>query len=188
MKYLIVGLGNIGSEYINTRHNIGFKILDALANASNISFHDRRYAFRAEYKYKGRTFVLIKPTTFMNLSGKAVNYWLQKEKLHTEKLLVLVDDVALPFGALRLRPKGADAGHNGLKDINLALGHQNYARLRFGIGNDYPKGAQSHYVLSSWTDENKEKLPDKIDLAIEIIKSFGTVGVANTMNEFNNKF
>jgi len=187
LKYLIVGLGNIGSEYINTRHNIGFKILDALANASNISFQDRRYAYRAEYKFKGRTFVLIKPTTYMNLSGKAVNFWLQKEKLHTDKLLVLVDDVALPYGSLRLRPKGADAGHNGLKDINLTLGNQNYARLRFGIGSDYPKGAQSHYVLSPLTDEEKEKLPERIDVAIEMIKSFGTVGVANTMSEFNNK-
>jgi len=187
MKYLIVGLGNMGSEYINTRHNIGFKILDALANASNISFQDRRYAYRAEYKYKGRTFILIKPTTFMNLSGKAVNYWLQKEKISVEKMLVLVDDVALPFGALRVRPKGADAGHNGLKDINLILGHQNYPRLRFGIGNNYPRGAQAHYVLSPWDDDEKTQLPERIELAIEIIKSFGTVGVANTMNEFNNR-
>ncbi|MBI9054309.1 MAG: aminoacyl-tRNA hydrolase [Bacteroidales bacterium] len=187
MKYLIVGLGNIGNEYINTRHNIGFKILDALANASNISFQDRRLAYRAEYKFKGRTFVLIKPTTYMNLSGKAVNYWLQKEKLSFDKLLVLVDDVALPFGSLRLRPKGADAGHNGLKDINLALGHQNYTRLRFGIGNDYARGAQAHYVLSSWEDEEKKQLPERIDLAIEIIKSFGTIGVSNTMNQYNNR-
>ena len=187
MKYLIVGLGNIGPEYINTRHNIGFKILDALANASNITFQDRRYAFRAEYKFKGRTFVLIKPTTYMNLSGKAVNYWLQKEKIHVDKMLVLVDDVSLPFGAIRLRAKGADAGHNGLKDINLALGHQNYARLRFGIGNDYPRGAQAHYVLSPWTDEEKEKLPERIELAVEAIKSFGTVGIANAMNEYNNR-
>lgn len=187
MKYLIVGLGNIGSEYINTRHNIGFKILDALANASNISFQDRRYAFRAEYNYKGRTFILIKPTTYMNLSGKAVNFWLQKEKLSSDKLLVLVDDLALPFGALRLRPKGADAGHNGLKDINLALGNQNYARLRFGIGNEFPKGAQVHYVLSSWNDEEKKILPERINLAIEIIQKFGTIGVANTMNEYNNR-
>ena len=187
MKYLIVGLGNIGNEYINTRHNIGFKILDALANASNISFQDRRYAYRAEYKFKGRTYVLIKPTTYMNLSGKAVNFWLQKEKLKTDKLLVVVDDVALPFGALRIRGKGADAGHNGLKDINLALGHQNYARLRFGIGDDYPKGAQAHYVLSPWTDEEKVHLRPRIELAIEAIKSFGTVGITNTMNEYNNK-
>jgi PTH1 family peptidyl-tRNA hydrolase len=187
LKYLIVGLGNTGSEYINTRHNIGFKILDALANASNISFQDRRYAYRAEYKFKGRTFILIKPTTFMNLSGKAVNYWLQKEKLQADKLLVLVDDVALPFGVLRLRSKGADAGHNGLKDINLTLGHQNYSRLRFGIGNDYPKGAQAHYVLSPWDDNEKESLTAKIDLSIEIIRSFGVSGVANTMNEYNNR-
>ncbi len=177
----------MGSEYINTRHNIGFKILDALANASNISFQDRRYAFRAEYKHKGRNYILIKPTTFMNLSGKAVNFWLQKEKLSAEKLLVVLDDVALPFGSLRLRPKGVDAGHNGLKDINLALGHKNYARLRFGIGDDYAKGAQAHYVLSPWADEEKEKLPERLDLAIEMIKGFGTIGVENTMNEFNNR-
>jgi PTH1 family peptidyl-tRNA hydrolase len=187
LKYLIVGLGNIGSEYINTRHNIGFKILDALANASNISFQDRRLAYRAEYKFKGRTFVLIKPTTYMNLSGKAVNYWLQKEKLTPDKMLVLVDDVALPFGSLRLRPKGADAGHNGLKDINLALGHQNYARLRFGIGNDYPRGAQAHYVLSPWEDDEKKQLPERIDLAIEMIQSYGTIGVAQTMSQYNNR-
>lgn len=187
MKYLIVGLGNIGSEYINTRHNIGFKILDALANASSISFEDRRFAYRAEYKLKGRTFVLIKPTTYMNLSGKAVNYWLQKEKLSADKMLVLVDDIALPFGSIRIRAKGADAGHNGLKDINLALGHQNYARLRFGIGNDFPRGAQAHYVLSPWDDTEKEQLPERIELAIEAIKTFGTVGIANTMNQFNNR-
>ena len=187
MKYLIVGLGNIGPEYINTRHNIGFKILDALANASNITFQDKRYAFRAEYKLKGRTFVLIKPTTFMNLSGKAVNYWLQKEKLSADKMLVLVDDVALPFGAIRIRAKGADAGHNGLKNINFTLGHQNYPRLRFGIGNDYPKGAQAHYVLSPWSDEEKQQLCERIELAVEAVKSFGTIGIANTMNEYNNR-
>ena len=187
MKYLIVGLGNIGSEYINTRHNIGFKILDALGNASNISFEDRRLAYRAEYKFKGRTFVLIKPTTYMNLSGKAVNYWLQKEKLSVDKLLVLVDDVALPFGALRIRAKGADAGHNGLKDINLSLGHQNYARLRFGIGNDYPRGGQIKHVMGEWTDEEKASLSERVDLAIEAVKSFGTIGIASTMNQFNNR-
>ena len=187
MKYLIVGLGNIGSEYINTRHNIGFKVLDALANASNISFQDRRFAYRAEYKFKGRTFVLIKPTTYMNLSGKAVNYWLQQEKIPVEKLLVIVDDVALPFGSLRLRAKGSDAGHNGLKDINLAIGHQNYARLRFGIGDDFPRGAQAHYVLSPWDDNEKEQLPERIKLAVEIIQSFGTIGVAQTMSQYNNR-
>ena len=187
MKYLIAGLGNIGSEYVNTRHNIGFKILDALANASNIVFEDRRYAFRAEYKYKGRTFVLIKPSTYMNRSGRAVNYWLAKEKLPPEKLLVIVDDVALPFGKLRLKPGGGDAGHNGLKDISIMLGNQNYPRLRFGIGDNYPKGAQAHYVLSPWNEEEKKILPERIETAIEMIKSFGVIGIENTMNEFNNR-
>ncbi|MGC9375520.1 MAG: aminoacyl-tRNA hydrolase [Bacteroidales bacterium] len=187
MKYLIAGLGNIGSEYVNTRHNIGFKILDALANASNIVFEDRRYAFRAEYKFKGRTFVLIKPTTLMNRSGRAVNYWLAKEKLPPEKLLVIVDDVALPFGKLRLKPGGGDAGHNGLRDISIMLGNQNYPRLRFGIGDNYPKGAQAHYVLSPWNEEEKKILPERIETAIEMIKSFGVIGIENTMNEFNNR-
>lgn len=187
MKYLIVGLGNIGDEYVNTRHNVGFQILDAFAKASNISFQDKRLGFRAEYKLKGRTFVFIKPTTYMNLSGRSVNYWLQKEKIPEEKLLVIVDDIALPFGTLRLRPKGGDAGHNGLADINLILGHQNYARLRFGIGDDFPKGYQVQYVLGEWTDEEKKVLPQKFELAAEIIKSFGLVGLTQTMTQFNNK-
>ena len=187
MKYLIVGLGNIGDEYVKTRHNVGFQILDAFAKASNISFQDNRLGYRAEYKFKGRSFVLIKPTTFMNLSGRSVNYWLQKEKIPVEKLLVIVDDIALPFGTLRLRPKGSDAGHNGLADINLTLGNQNYARLRFGIGDDFPKGFQVQYVLGEWTEEEKKILPAKFDIAIEIIKNFGLIGLAQTMNQFNNK-
>lgn len=187
MKYLIVGLGNIGDEYVNTRHNVGFQILDAFAKASNISFQDNRLAFRAEYKIKGRTLVLIKPTTFMNLSGRAVNYWLQKEKIPEDKLLVIVDDIALPFGTLRLRPKGSDAGHNGLADINLTLGHQNYARLRFGIGDDFPKGFQVQYVLGEWTEDEKKAIPQKFETAVEIIKSFGLQGLAHTMNQFNKK-
>jgi len=187
VKYLIVGLGNIGDEYVNTRHNVGFQILDAFAKASNISFQDGRLAYRAEYKLKGRTFVLIKPTTYMNLSGKSVNYWLQKEKIPTEKLLVIVDDIALPFGSLRLRPKGSDAGHNGLADINITLGHQNYSRLRFGIGDDFPKGTQVQYVLGEWTAEEKKLLPERFVLAADIIKSFGLIGFAQTMNQFNNK-
>jgi PTH1 family peptidyl-tRNA hydrolase len=187
VKYLIVGLGNIGDEYVNTRHNVGFQILDAFAKASNISFQDNRLAFRAEYKIKGRTLVLIKPTTFMNLSGRAVNYWLQKEKISEDKLLVIVDDIALPFGTLRLRPKGSDAGHNGLADINLTLGHQNYSRLRFGIGDDFPKGFQVQYVLGEWTDEEKKVIPQKFETAAEIIKSFGLQGLAHTMNQFNKK-
>lgn len=187
MKYLIVGLGNIGDEYVNTRHNVGFQILDAFAKASNISFQDTRLAFRAEYKFKGRTFVLIKPTTYMNLSGKSVNYWLQKEKIPDDKLLVIVDDIALPFGTLRLRPKGGDAGHNGLADINLTLGHQNYARLRFGIGDNFPKGLQVQYVLGEWSDDEMKVLPQKFEVAAEIIKSFGLQGLGQTMNQFNNK-
>lgn len=187
MKYLIVGLGNIGPEYHNTRHNIGFTILDAFANASNVFFTDNRYGATAEVKLKGRTLHLLKPSTFMNLSGNALRYWMQKENIPIERVLVLVDDIALPFGTLRLKPKGSDAGHNGLKNIQDILGHSNYNRLRFGIGNDFPKGAQVHYVLSPWTDEEAEKLPERTEKAGEIIKSFCLTGVQNTMNEYNNK-
>lgn len=187
MKYLIVGLGNPGSEYENTRHNIGFKILDALTDASNIVFSDKRYGFVAEYKFKARTFILLKPTTYMNLSGRAVNYWLQKEKIPFENLLVLTDDLALPFGTLRLRAKGGDAGHNGLKDIQQVTGRSDYARLRFGIGNDFHPGQQVNYVLDEWSDDERAELPEKIDTCIEIIKSFGTIGVTRTMNQFNKR-
>ncbi len=186
MKYLIAGLGNIGPEYKNTRHNIGFQILDALAEASNISFNDKRYGFVAEYKFKARTFVLLKPTTYMNLSGRAVNYWLQKEKIDIKNMLVLVDDLALPFGTLRVRAKGGAGGHNGLENINQVLGRNDYARLRFGIGDDFHKGYQVDYVLGEWSKEERKELPFKIDDAIEIIKSFGTIGVDRTMN-FHNK-
>jgi len=187
MKYLIAGLGNIGPEYKNTRHNIGFQILDALAEASNISFNDKRYGFVAEYKYKARTFVLLKPTTFMNLSGRAVNYWLQKEKIDVKNMLVLVDDLALPFGTLRVRGKGGAGGHNGLENINQVLGRNNYARLRFGIGDNFHQGHQVNYVLGEWGREEKKELPFKIDDSIEIIKSFGTVGIERTMNFHNKK-
>lgn len=187
MKYLIAGLGNFGKEYQNTRHNIGFRILDALAGASNIVFSDGRYGFVAEYKYKARSFVLLKPTTYMNLSGKAVNYWLQKEKIPVENLLVLVDDIALPFGALRLKAKGSDGGHNGLKSIIQVIGSQEYARLRFGIGNDFRPGFQADYVLSEWSKEEEKELPEKIDTCIGIIQNFGTVGIERTMNFFNTK-
>ena len=187
MKYLIAGLGNIGPEYKNTRHNIGFQILDALAEASNISFNDKRYGFVAEYKFKARTFVLLKPTTFMNLSGRAVNYWLQKEKIDIKHLLVLVDDLALPFGTLRVRGKGGAGGHNGLENINQVLGRNDYARLRFGIGDDFHKGYQVNYVLGEWGREEKKELPFKIDDSIDIIKSFGTIGIDRTMNFHNKK-
>ncbi len=187
MKYLIAGLGNIGPEYKNTRHNIGFQILDALAEASNIHFNDKRYGFVAEYKYKARTFILLKPTTYMNLSGRAVHYWMQKEKIDIKNLLVLVDDLALPFGTLRVRAKGGAGGHNGLDNINQVLGRNDYARLRFGIGDDFHKGFQVNYVLGEWSNEEKKELPFKIDDSIEIIKSFGTIGVERTMNFHNKK-
>ncbi|MFV0592697.1 MAG: aminoacyl-tRNA hydrolase [Draconibacterium sp.] len=187
MKYLIAGLGNIGPEYKNTRHNIGFQILDALAEASNISFNDKRYGFVAEYKFKGRTFILLKPTTFMNLSGRAVNYWLQKENIDIKKLLVLVDDLALPFGTIRVRAKGGAGGHNGLDNINQVLGRNDYARLRFGIGDDFPKGFQVDYVLGEWSKQEQKELPFKFNDCIEIIQSFGAIGVERTMNFYNKK-
>lgn len=187
MKYLIVGLGNIGDEYIDTRHNIGFTILDTLASVSNISFIDKRYGAVGEYKFKARTFILVKPSTFVNRSGLAVNYWLKKEKVPLEKLLVITDDIALPFGKLRLKPKGGDAGHNGLNNIQTVLGTSSYPRLRFGIGSEFSYGQQVDYVLGKWTSEEKEVLKDRIPLAIEMIKSFGSVGISHTMNQFNNK-
>ncbi len=187
MKYLIVGLGNIGNEYTNTRHNIGFKILDAFSEASNIVFTEQRYGSLVEYKLKGRTLLLLKPSTFMNLSGNAIRYWLQKENIPIENMLVLVDDLALPFGTLRLKDKGSDAGHNGLKSIQEILGHNNYPRLRFGIGNNFPKGQQIEHVLGEWDKEEKEKLPKRIETSIEIIKSFCLAGIQITMNQYNNK-
>ncbi len=187
MKYLIAGLGNIGSEYKNTRHNIGFQILDALAGASNISFNDKRYGFVAEYKYKARTFILLKPTTYVNLSGRSVAYWLQKEDIDISNLLVLVDDLALPFGTIRVRAKGGAGGHNGLENINQVLGRNDYARLRFGIGDNFHKGFQVDYVLGEWDREEAKELPGKIDSCIEIINSFGTIGTERTMNFFNKK-
>lgn len=187
MKYLIAGLGNIGEKYKDTRHNIGFQVLDALAEASNLGFSHKRHAYTAHYKWKGRTFVLIKPTTYMNLSGKAVNYWLQKENIPLSNLLVIVDDIALPFGAIRLRAKGSSAGHNGLIHIIETLGRQDFARLRFGIGDNFGTGQQADYVLSEWTKQEKQQLPERIDMMIEIIKAFGTIGVNRAMSQYNNK-
>jgi PTH1 family peptidyl-tRNA hydrolase len=187
MKYLIVGLGNIGAEYANTRHNIGFRILDALAETANIEFKEARYGAVAEYKFKGRTFVLVKPNTYMNLSGKSVNYWLQKEKIPVENMMVLVDDLALPFGTLRLRPKGSDAGHNGLKHINQTLGHQNYNRLRFGIGADFSRGQQIDYVLGEWSAEELDQLPELFKVCINMIKGMSTIGIQRTMTAYNTK-
>ena len=187
MKYLIVGIGNVGEDYQHTRHNIGFDILDALAKASNICFQDNRYGATTEYKFKGRIFVLLKPSTYVNLSGKAVNYWLQKENIPVENLLVILDDLALPLGTIRLRSKGSDGGHNGLKNINEVLGRNDYARLRFGIGNEFPKGYQVDYVLGRWNAEEHKILDERIPVIFEIIKGFGTIGVQRTMSQFNNK-
>ena len=185
MKYLIVGLGNIGAEYRNTRHNIGFMVLDALAKASNIVFSDKRYGAVAEMSLKGRQLILLKPSTYMNLSGNAVRYWMQQEKIPLENVLIIVDDLALPIGTLRLKGKGSDAGHNGLKHIAATLGTQNYSRLRFGIGNDFPKGGQIDFVLGEFDDEARKILPERIELAGEIIKSFCLAGLNITMNQYN---
>ena len=187
MKYLVIGLGNPGAEYENTRHNIGFKVLDALVSASNTSFTTDRYADVAEVKFKGRNLVLIKPNTFMNLSGKAVNYWLQKEKINKDNLLIITDDIALTSGELRMRAKGSDGGHNGLKDINKILGITNYARLRFGVGNDFSRGNQVQYVLSDWNKDEEKKLEISIDQAISMIKAFCTIGIDRTMSMYNGK-
>jgi len=185
MKYLIVGLGNIGPEYADTRHNIGFMILDELAKQENAKFYNMRLAYYTEVSYKSRQLYLIKPTTYMNLSGKALNYWMKELKIPIENVLVLVDDLALPLGTLRLKPKGSAAGHNGLKHIEQTLGHNNYARLRFGIGADYPKGKQVDYVLSGFDPDEQPELPALIDRSIEMIKSFATAGVELTMTRFN---
>ena len=185
MKYLIVGLGNIGPEYKDTRHNIGFMILDELAKQEKTQFHNMRLAYYTEVGYKGRTLCLIKPTTYMNLSGKALNHWMQQLKVPLENVLVLVDDLALPLGTLRLKPKGSAAGHNGLKNIEQVLGHNNYARLRFGIGDNYPKGRQIDYVLGGFDEDEKPELPALIDRSIEMIKSFATAGTELTMTRFN---
>lgn len=187
MKYLIVGLGNIGEEYRETRHNIGFMVLDALAKASNIVFKDGRYGATTTLSIKGRQLILLKPSTYMNLSGNAVRYWMQQEKILLENVLVVVDDLALPFGSLRLKGKGSDAGHNGLKHIAAILGTQNYARLRFGIGNNFPKGAQVDYVLGHFDEEDLKQMPERLELAGEIIKSFCLAGLNLTMNQYNNK-
>ena len=187
MMYLIIGLGNPGTEYENTRHNIGFKVLDTLASLSNTSFSSDRYADICELLFKGRKLILVKPNTFMNLSGKAVHYWVQKTKLKQEKLLVITDDISLPFGVLRLRKKGSDGGHNGLYDIQEVLGTSIYPRLRFGVGNNFFKGQQASYVLSSFNDEDCQTIDERIDMAIKMIKGFATIGIERTMSEFNGK-
>lgn len=187
MKYLIVGLGNIGSEYADTRHNIGFMVADALVKKNSTSFSNLRLAYYSEFNFKGRSVHVIKPTTYMNLSGKAVNYWMQELKVPLENVLVIVDDLAIPFESIKLKPKGSNAGHNGLKSIEASVGGQNYARLRFGIGDNYPKGRQVDYVLSGFDDDEIPALPGLIDRCIEMIESFVTVGVELTMTRFNNK-
>ena len=187
MKYLIACLGNVGAEYAQTRHNIGFLVLDALAKASNAFFEPMRYGDITTIKHKGRSFILLKPSTYMNLSGKAVAYWLNKEKIALENLLVVTDDIALPIGTLRLRKKGGDGGHNGLFSIVDLLGTQEFARLRFGIGGDFPKGSQVQYVLGEWTPEEQEILPERCKAASEIILSIGTIGIDRTMNLYNKK-
>ena len=187
MKYLIVGLGNMGAEYDDTRHNIGFDVIDYLAKEFDLIFKHATLGDVAEFKHKGRTFVLLKPSTFMNLSGKSVRYWLQKHKIKSSNLLIILDDLNLPFGKQRLRGKGSDGGHNGLKDINRMLGNQNYARLRIGIGREFYKGQQSNYVLGKWNNEELESLPTIIKTAAETAKAFGTIGLKFTMDKFNKK-
>ena len=187
MKYLIVGLGNIGEEYRGTRHNIGFRILDAFAEASNISFSTERYGEVGFGRLKNKQVVLLKPSTYMNLSGNAVRYWQQKEKIELENILVLVDDLALPFGAIRLKPSGSDAGHNGLKNIAQMLGTQAYPRLRFGIGNDFPRGCQIDYVLGHFTLDQRQMLPQRVEVAVDAIKDFVLQGLQKAMCDYNNK-
>ena len=185
MKYLIVGLGNIGQEYADTRHNIGFMVLDELAKQENAKFYTMRLGYYTEVSHKGRMLCLIKPTTYMNLSGKSLNYWMKELKVPVENVLVIVDDIALPLGTLRLKPKGSAAGHNGLKNIEYVLGHSNYARLRFGVGDNFPKGKQVDYVLSGFDDDELPELPALIERSIEMIKSFTTIGAELTMTRFN---
>ncbi len=186
MKYLIAGLGNIGPEYELTRHNIGFLTLDRMVDQQKASsFTTERYAFHTELKYKGRNIHLIKPTTYMNLSGKAINFWLQELKIPQENLLVITDDIALPFGKLRMRAKGSSAGHNGLKNIEQMLGGQNYARLKWGIGDDFAKGRQVDYVLNNFNIEEFKELPFVMDKAAEMALSFCTIGTSRTMTQFN---
>jgi PTH1 family peptidyl-tRNA hydrolase len=186
-KFLIVGLGNIGAEYVNTRHNIGFKVVDFLAKKEGINFETVKLGALAEYKFKGRTYLLLKPNTYMNLSGKAVHYWMEKEKIPLENILVITDDLNLSFGTIRIRKKGSDGGHNGLKSIQATLNTTDYARFRFGISDEFKKGKQVDYVLGDWDDTEKTALPERLELASEIIKSFGTAGLENTMSAFNGK-
>ena len=187
MKYLIIGLGNPGEKYENSRHNIGFKVLDRLASLSNISFSTDKLADVSVLKHKGRQIVLLKPNTFMNLSGKAVNYWMQKEKVSADNILVISDDISLPFSTIRVRAKGSDGGHNGLKDIIEFLHSTSFPRIKFGIGSEFNKGRQSDHVLGNWSDEETELLEERMDLAVKMILSFTTIGIDRTMNDFNRR-
>ncbi|MFW5726183.1 MAG: aminoacyl-tRNA hydrolase [Bacteroidota bacterium] len=184
-KYLIAGLGNIGPDYHVTRHNIGFMALDRIAEKYQITFQPARYGDITTFRFKGRMFFLLKPSTYMNLSGKAINYWINKENIELNNLLVITDDVALPLATLRLKGKGSDGGHNGLSNINTVLGTQNYARLRFGIGDNYPRGHQVDYVLGKWTDAEKKIINPVLDTCKDLVESFGTIGLERTMNIFN---
>jgi PTH1 family peptidyl-tRNA hydrolase len=186
-KFLIVGLGNIGDKYTNTRHNIGFKIIDEVADEYNVTFETEKLGDVATFRFKGRAFILLKPSTFMNLSGKAVKYWMDKEKIAVDNLLVVTDDLNIDFGTIRIKAKGSDGGHNGLKDIQEKLGTNTYPRFRFGVGSDYSKGRQVDYVLGEWNKEETSLLIERLPMSAKIITSFGTAGLANTMNTFNGK-
>jgi len=186
-KFLIVGLGNIGETYINTRHNIGFKVLDALAKNQEVSFETEKLGDIARFRHKGRVFILVKPSTYMNLSGKSVKYWMSQEKISIENLCIITDDVHIDFGMIRIKTKGSAGGHNGLKDIQEKLNTQQYNRFRFGIGGNYPRGRQADFVLGSWTKEEESQLIERIPVATKAILSFGTDGINNTMNRFNGK-
>jgi peptidyl-tRNA hydrolase, PTH1 family len=187
MKFLIAGLGNFGNEYAHTRHNIGFDVVNAFVLKHQSHFHVDRLAYMAEIKWKGKIFICICPTTYMNLSGKAVKYWLDKEKISVENMLVIVDEIALPLNKLRLRPGGSDAGHNGLKSLQEVLGTKDYPKLRFGIGNDYPKGHQSDFVLGKWREEEIPLVKLKIEKAVEVIENFAVQGITAAMNQINNQ-
>lgn len=186
-KFLIVGLGNIGAEYVNTRHNIGFKVLDHFAKKENCSFQTVKLGDVAEFKIKGRTLILLKPNTYMNLSGKAVKYWMEKENIEKENILVITDDLNLSFGSIRIKSKGSDGGHNGLKSIQSILNTTEYPRFRFGISDEFKKGKQVDYVLGEWNEDEKSKLTERLDKSIEIVHSFALAGLNQTMNEFNGK-
>lgn len=187
MNFLIAGLGNIGPEYAKTRHNIGFRVVDTLAKAAGLTFEDKRYGFVTTLKVKNQTLILLKPSTYMNLSGNAVRYWMNEKKVPLENLLVVVDDLALPFGQLRMKPGGSEAGHNGLRHITQVLGTQQYARLRFGIGNDFPRGGQVDFVLGEFGDEDLQIMDERLEVAAEMVKSFALSGIQFTMNHFNKK-